>query len=203
MRGYASNQWMTFKQAIALGGCVRKGEHGAMVVYADRTVKTRTNDAGEEETYAIPFMKAYTVFNVAQVDGLPDDRFYGPAAVVPVSEHARNARVDAFVDATGADIRHGGNRAFCARQGVGFVQMPHLAQFETAEAYYATLLHELTHWSGHEPRLNRVYGKRFGDEGYAAEELVAELGAAFLCADLAVTAEPRVLCRVMAESAAE
>lgn len=190
LRGYASNQWMTFKQAIALGGCVRKGEKGSMVVYADRSVKTRTNDAGEEETYAIPFMKAYTVFNVAQVDGLPD-RFYRASVVVPVTEHARNARVDAFVTATGADVRHGGNRAFCAHAGDGFVQMPHLAQFEDAASYYGTLLHELTHWSGHKPRLDRVYGKRFGDEAYAAEELVAELGAAFLCADLGVSAEPR------------
>lgn len=189
-RGYASNQWMTFKQALERGGCVRQGEHGAMVVYADRMVKTRQNDAGEDEQYAIPFLKAYTVFNVAQIDGLPE-RYYAPVVAAPVSEPERNAAVDAFVAATGAVVRHGGDRAFCARQGAGLIQMPHLAQFESAESYYATLLHELTHWSGHEPRLNRVYGKRFGDEAYAAEELVAELGAAFLCADLAVVAEPR------------
>lgn len=188
-RGYASNQWMTFKQALELGGCVRKGEKGSMVVYADRSVKTRTNDAGEEETYAIPFMKAYTVFNVAQVDGLPA-RFYAPVVAPVLKEHERNAVVDAFVSATGANVQHGGDRAFFA-PSVDRVQMPLLGQFDDAGAYYATLLHELTHWSGDVKRLNRVFGKRFGDEAYAAEELVAELGAAFMCADLQVSAEPR------------
>lgn len=189
-RGYASNQWMTFKQALELKGCVRKGERGTMVVYADRAVKTRRNDAtGEDETFAIPFMKAYTVFNVAQVDGLPA-RFYAPVSAPVLREHERNAAVDGFVAATGAVIGHGGDRAFFA-PGPDRVQMPHLGQFDDAASYYATLLHELTHWSGHERRLNRVYGKRFGDEAYAAEELVAELGAAFLCADLQVSAEPR------------
>jgi antirestriction protein ArdC len=189
-RGYASNQWMTFKQAITLGGCVRKGEKGAMVVYADRFTKTRENAAtGEDETYSIPFMKAYTVFNVAQIDGLPL-RFYSHVAEPRLCEHQRNAQVDAFVAATGAVVRHGGNRAFFT-PSADYVQMPDLAQFDDAESYYGTLLHEITHWSGDSKRLDRIFGKRFGDDAYAAEELVAELGSAFLCADLQVTAEPR------------
>jgi antirestriction protein ArdC len=186
--GYTNNQWMTFKQALEFKACVRKGERGTMVVYADRMVKTRTNAAGEDESYAIPFMKAYTVFNVDQIDGLPD-RFRA-AAPAPLHEHERNARVDNFVSATGATINHGGDRAFFS-EGENRIQMPHLGQFDDSEAYYATLLHELTHWSGSARRLNRTFAKRFGDETYAAEELVAELGAAFLCADLQVSDKPR------------
>jgi antirestriction protein ArdC len=190
--GYTSPQWMTFKQALALGGCVRKGEKGEMVVYADRSVKTRHNDAtGEDETYAIPFMKAYTVFNTEQIDGLPA-RFTTRPVEAPVAVETRNASVDAWVSATGADVRHGGDRAFFI-PSADYVQMPHLAQFDDAEAYYATLLHELTHWTHGTGRIEREFGrKRWGDEGYAAaEELVAEMGAAFLCADLGVSASPR------------
>jgi len=190
--GYASNQWLTFKQALAYDACVRKGERGTMIVYADKFTRTRENaTTGEDESYTVPFLKAYTVFNVCQIDGLPD-RFLpaAPAPFEPGEEPARNARVDSFVDATGADIRHGGNRAFFAPSS-DHVQMPTLAQFESAESYYATLLHEMTHWSGGRARLNRINFARWGDASYAAEELVAEMGAAFLCADLAVSASPR------------
>jgi antirestriction protein ArdC len=181
---------MTFKQALELGAHVRKGESGSLVVYASKLTRTETDEAtGEEAAREIPFLKGYTVFNVEQVDGLPE-YFYAPAAprLDPVQ---RIARADAFVVATGASISHGGNCAFYSA-GEDRVQMPPFETFRDAESYYATLSHELTHWTKHKSRLDRDFGKkRFGDEGYAVEELVAELGAAFLCADLDLTAEPR------------
>jgi len=187
--GYACPVWMTFKQALELGGCVRKGEHGSLVVYASTFTRTETNDnTGEEAERNIPFLKGYTVFNVEQIDGLPE-RFLAPAPALPAGLE-RIERAEAFAAATGAVIRHGGNRAFFSPSG-DFVQMPPLQAFRDAESYYAVLAHELTHWTGHESRLARAFGKRFGDKAYAFEELVAELGSAFLAADLALTPEPR------------
>jgi antirestriction protein ArdC len=188
-RGYACPVWMTFKQALELGGCVRKGEHGSLVVYASTFTRTETNDnTGEEAERDIPFLKGYTVFNVEQIDGLPE-RFLAPAPALPAGLE-RIERAEAFAAATGAVIRHGGNRAFFSPSG-DFVQMPPLQAFRDGESYYAVLAHELTHWTGHKSRLDRTFGKRFGDRAYAFEELVAELGSAFLAADLALTPEPR------------
>ena len=187
--GYACPIWLTYKQAQALGAQVRKGEHGELVVYADRITRTETTDTGDEIEREIPFLKGYTVFNAEQIDNLPP-HFTAPAAPTldPVAriDHAEN-----FFAAIGADIRHGGDRAFYAIHA-DRVQMPPFETFRDAEAYYATLGHECCHWTRHETRLNREFGrKRWGDEGYAAEELVAELGSAFLCADLNLTPEPR------------
>ena len=173
MNGYAGPIWMTYKQAQELGAQVRKGEHGSLVVYADRITKTEQDENGQDVEREIPFMRSYTVFNVEQIDGLSDHYYTKPANPLPLSE--RIAGADAFVSCTGATIRHGGNQAF-----------------RDAQSYYATALHELTHWTKHEKRLNRDFGrKKFGDEGYAREELVAELGAAFLCADLGITPDIR------------
>ena len=187
--GYACPVWMTYKQSQELGGQVRKGEHGSLVVYADRMRKTETADNGDETLREIPFLKGYTVFNCEQIDGLPEHFYAKPVPPPPVFH-----RIDAaehFAAATGADIRHGGNQAFYAI-AADRVQLPPFDSFADPESYYATLLHELTHWTRHKSRLDREFGrKRWGDEGYAAEELVAELGAAFLCADLAITAGPR------------
>lgn len=189
-RGYAAPMWMTFRQAQALGGHVRKGETGSLVVYADGIRRTEIDgETGAEEEREIPFLKGYTVFNVEQVEGLPQ-HMYGLAEprLDPVQ---RSARADAFFAATGADLRHGGNRAYYAVTH-DYVQMPAFASFRDAESFYATLAHECTHWTRHETRLAREFGRqRFGDEGYAMEELVAELGAAFLSADLDLTPEPR------------
>ncbi len=189
LKGYACPVWMTFRQALELGGHVRKGEHGSLVVYADKITRTETGDDGEEALRQIPFMKGYTVFNCEQVEDLPA-HFYAVAAPV----QALTERIEAaeqFAAATGADIRHGGNQAYYAITH-DYVQMPRFECFRDKESYYATLLHELTHWTRHETRLNREFGrKRWGDAGYAAEELVAEMGAAFLCADLGVAPEPR------------
>jgi len=188
-RGYACPIWLTYKQAQELGANVRKGERGELVVYANRFTKTETGDKGEEIEREIPFLKAYTAFNAEQIDGLPA-HFTAPAAPAldPVQ---RDTQAESFFAATGADIRHGGNRAYYATHA-DHVQMPPFETFKDTTSYYATLAHECTHWTKHETRLNRDFGrKRWGDEGYAAEELVAELGSAFLCADLGLTLEPR------------
>lgn len=187
--GYAAPIWMTYKQAQEFGAQVKKGEHGALVVYADRFTTTETGPTGEEFEREIPFMKGYTVFNVEQVDGLPAHYYAQPTAPLPSS--ARIEAAEQFFAATGATIQHGGNQAFFSPSR-DLIQLPPFEAFRDAESYSATLAHELTHWTRHPSRLDRDFGrKRFGDEGYAREELVAELGAAFLCADLGITPEPR------------
>lgn len=186
--GFASPFWMTFKQAQELGAHVRKGEKGSLVVYANTITRTEEGEDGTEEERAIPFMKGYTVFNVEQIEGLPGHYAAKPDPVIDPAQ--RIAHADAFFAATGADIRHGGNSSHYSGW-TDHVRMPVFESFRSPEAYYATLAHELTHWTKHEKRLSRDFGrKRWGDEGYAREELVAELGAAFLCADLALTPEP-------------
>ena len=188
--GYSAPLWMTYRQAQDLGGQVRKGETGSLVVYASTITRTGTDEAsGEEVEQDIPFMKGYTVFNVEQIEGLP--AHYNVPVTPRLDPVERIARADAFFAATGADIHHGGNRAFYA-VGSDHVQMPPFEAFRDAESYYSTLAHECTHWTLHPSRLDRSFGrKRWGDEGYAMEELVAELGAAFLSADLDLTPEPR------------
>jgi antirestriction protein ArdC len=189
-KGYAAPIWMTFKQALELKACVRKGEHGSLVVYADKIIRTETDtDTGEESEQAIPFMKGYTVFNVEQVDGLPEYFYAKPAPRAETVQ--RIAHAETFFAATGVTVRHRGNRAFYSPSS-DHVQMPPFESFRDAESYYATLAHEGTHWTRHPSRLDRDFGrKRLGDEGYAIEELVAELGSAFLCADLELTPEVR------------
>jgi antirestriction protein ArdC len=188
-RHYAAPIWMTFKQALELGGHVRKGEKGSPVVYANTIVRTEEGDDGQDDERAIPFLKAYTVFNIEQIDELP--AHYYARAESSVNPDRRIAHAEAFFAGLGADIRQGGNSAFYV-PSVDFIQMPEFASFRDAHSYYATLAHECTHWTRHEKRLDRDLGrKHFGDEGYAREELVAELGAAFLCADLGLHLEDR------------
>ena len=185
-RGYASPTWMTFRQAQELGAAhVRKGEKGSLVVYANRLTKVETNDRGEEVEREIPFLKGYTVFNAEQIDGLPEHyyakpppKFAGPAQ--------RIGHAEGFFAATGATIVQRGGRAFYRQDG-DFVQVPPIEAFPDAQEFFSTLAHEITHWTKHPERLARDLGRqRWGDEGYAMEELVAELGAAFLCADLEI-----------------
>jgi antirestriction protein ArdC len=189
-KGYAAPIWMTFKQALDLKAHVRKGEAGSLVVYADKIIRTETDtETGEDTERAIPFMKGYTVFNVEQIDGLPEHFYARPAA--PTGTVERIARAESFMAATGANVIHGGNRA-CYVPSTDNIHMPCIDFFRDAESYYATLAHEASHWTRHPSRLDRDFGrKRFGDEGYAMEELVAELGAAFLSADLELTPEVR------------
>ena len=188
--GYVAPVWMTFRQASELGGNVRKGERGSLVVYASTfTCREEDAESGAETDREVPFMKGYTVFNLEQIEGLPER--FAPVPCRPLDEAVRIERAEAFVTGTGATLRTGGDRAFYS-PGSDVVQVPLFSAFRDAESYYATLAHELTHWTGHRSRLDRdLGGKRFGDQGYAMEELVAELGAAFLCADLGLEAEPR------------
>ena len=188
-RHYAAPIWMTFKQALELGGHVRKGEKGSPVVYANTIVRTEERDNGEDEERAIPFLKTYTVFNVDQIEDLP--AHYHATANAEPNPDERIAHAEGYFAATGADIRHGGDSAFYVPSS-DFIQMPPFEAFRNAQSYYSTLGHECCHWTRHKSRLDRDLGrKRFGDEGYAREELVAELGAAFLCADLGLKLEDR------------
>lgn len=189
-KGFGNPVWMTYRQAQELGGQVRKGEKGSPVVFASTFQKSETDEAsGEETKHEIPFLKGYTVFNAEQVDGLPERYQTKPEPVIDPGQ--RIGRAETFFAATGADVRHGGTRAFYA-QGQDRIQLPPFELFADPESYYATLAHECIHWTKHESRLDRDLGrKRWGDAGYAAEELVAELGAAFLCADLELTPEIR------------
>ena len=189
-KGYASPIWMTFKQAADLKANIRKGEHGSLIVYADKIIRTETDSTtGEEAARAIPFMKGYTVFNVDQIDGLPE-HFYGKPA--PRGEAVqRIERAESFFAATGANVVHGGSRA-CYVPSTDNIHMPCIDFFRDSESYYAVRAHETVHWTRHKSRLDREFGrKRFGDEGYAMEELVAELGSSFLSADLELTPEVR------------
>ena len=188
VQGFAAPIWMTYRQAVELGAHVRKGEKGSPVVYANSITRNET-DSGVEVARDIHFLKGYTVFNVEQIEGLPAQ--YTAPASPRIDVSARIARAERFFGATGATLAHGGNRAFY-RPSTDSIVLPLFETFRDAESYYATLAHETTHWTAHESRLARDFGtKRFGSEGYAIEELVAELGAAFLCADLDLTLEPR------------
>lgn len=187
-RGFAAPIWMTFRQALELGGAVRKGEKSTHVVYANRITRQETNDRGEDVERSIPFLKAYPVFNVEQIDGLPE-RFRSAPQTLPESD--RILRADAFLEATGAQVRHGGDMA-CYDLIADRIRIPEFGAFKSPHDYYATRGHETVHWTRHPSRLDRDFGRKtFGDEGYAREELVAELGAAFLCAELGVDLRPR------------
>lgn len=188
-RGYSSNRWFTFNQAKAAGAHVRKGEQGSMVVYAGRVQADDDAEADDEaKTEKKPggmFLRAYTVFNAEQLDGLAPD-----APIEAIPEAPVDARANAFFDGIGARVVHGGDRAFYM-PAADVVQLPPPGAFTSAAAYFSTRAHELVHWTGHPERLARQFGQRFGDAAYACEELVAELGAAFVCADLGLAADVR------------
>ncbi|AWK85984.1 ArdC family protein [Azospirillum thermophilum] len=188
-RGYASPFWLSYRQAQGLGGQVRRGERGTLVVYAGTVSRPEPNEEGEDSEHEIHFLKGYTVFNAEQVDGLPEHfRAHVPEPKEPM---LRLEAAERFFAATGADIRTGGTRAYYAI-GSDHIQMPPYETFRDAESFAATLGHETVHWTRHPSRLDRDLGrKRWGDEGHAAEELVAEIGSAFLCADLGITPEVR------------
>jgi antirestriction protein ArdC len=189
-KGYSAPIWMTFKQALELGAHIRKGEKGSLVVYADTITRTEGTKDGEEREAVIPFMKGYTVFNVEQIENLPP-QYHAKTETPKIDAPQRIAHAESFFAATGASITHGGTRA-CYAQEPDHIRMPPFETFIDPESYYATLAHECCHWTKHPKRLDREFGrKRWGDEGYAMEELVAELGAAFVCADLALTPEVR------------
>lgn len=191
MRGLQSRHWMTYKGAQELGGQVRKGARAELAFYVGQSTKPGENEGDDDKTFS--FLKCYHVFNADEIDNLPPRFAPVPAPVVPAAPtcpHARNATVDAFFADAGVKLSHGGDRAFYM-PSTDAVRMPELGQFDSAESYYATLAHEAVHWTGHESRCARQFGARFGDDAYAFEELIAELGAAFLCADLGISDVPR------------
>ncbi|MEJ5976581.1 zincin-like metallopeptidase domain-containing protein [Novosphingobium sp. PS1R-30] len=183
--GYPSQGWLTFRQAIAAGGSVRKGEHGTCVVYADRFTpeaeKTRAAQEGGEAR-AVPFLKRFTVFNTAQIDGLPEGLFAEPA---PLPDREVEPIGECLITASGIDFRVGGSRAYYAPEA-DFVGVPPQPAFRDQINYYRTCFHELTHATGHASRLARNLKNAFGSKDYAREELVAEMGSAFLCASLGI-----------------
>lgn len=181
-KGYLSPYWMTFKQASELKARVRKGEKGSLVVYANTITREEEDSLGEINTRSIPFLKSYTVFNAQQIEGL-DEHFYRSPESKGSSSIARNETLDRFFAETKADIYTGTKASYSIT--TDRLQMPPIESFESTGSYYAVLAHEITHWTRHPSRLNRDLGRKsFGDAGYAKEELVAELGACFLAADL-------------------
>ena len=191
--GYPSQDWLTFRQALAAGGCVRKGERGRTLFYADRFTPKDADDGhgreqveSGEEVRSIPFLKRFTVFNAAQCDGLPAGLVSEPA---PLPERELHCAAEDLIAASGADFRIGGAQAFYS-PSADFVMVPPQPAFHHQIDYYRTALHELGHWTGHRSRLDREQTGRFGSAPYAREELVAELASAFLCAALGI--EPTV-----------
>ncbi len=189
-KGFSSGVWGSYRQWAAAGAQVKKGAKAAYVVFY-RKIDVVADDEDNEGRAARLFARATPVFAAEQVDGwTPTSAGASSPDVQPIE------RAEAFVAATGAEIHHGGDRAFY-RPSTDSIHLPRRDAFtgsatsSPAEAYYSVLLHELTHWTGHENRCNRRLAKRFGDQAYAMEELIAELGAAFLCADLAITDQPR------------
>lgn len=192
---YISGYWASYKQWQAIGAQVRKGERGSVIVFYKKLdqpeLGAQNGEANETGNTRLRFVaRASHVFNSEQVDGweLP--------IVKAKSEVVINEEIAKFVQAIGADVRHGSHGAVY-RRDLDYIEIPSPEMFigsttsSPTEAYHAVLLHELTHWAGGEKRLNREFGKRFGDKAYAFEELVAELGAAFLCSAFRITNEPR------------
>ena len=181
--GYADARFLTFKQAKELGGSARKGEKGTEVVYM-RFIE-REDVSAPDKIKRIPMLRSFWVFNVAQCD-LPEGALDKPLNDRrPVKRNERDATIEEFIAATGARFRHGEPRAFYTTGG-DFVNMPAFDAFDSGHAYYATAFHDLGHWTGAPHPLNRTFGKRFGDRAYAAEELVAELTSAFICAEFGI-----------------
>ena len=183
--GYSSAAWMTFNQARELGGCVRKGSKGTMVVYADRFVpkgeaERAAKDGGEAK--AIPFLKRFVVFNVAQIDGLPDRFNVEPKLV---GERQQIEAAEHLIEASGVEFRIGGDKAFYV-PSQDFVQVPDQRRFSDQINYYRTACHELCHATGHKTRLDRNLLTIDGMADRAREELVAEMGSAFVLASLSI-----------------
>ncbi|RIV87490.1 ArdC family protein [Aurantiacibacter zhengii] len=186
--GWNGQHWVTFKQAKACGAKVRKGEKGTRIVFFKQLDVERENDAGETEQARIPMLRTYTVFNADQVDDLPEGIATAPIAPTPGLERDQE-REDAL-RSCGARITEGGTRAFY-QPVADCITMPDFERFADGGQYLATLAHELCHWTGHKSRLDRNLTAQgpFGSPGYAQEELVAELGAAFIGARLGIAGD--------------
>ena len=184
-RGWPTPRFLTFKQAIDAGGNVRKGEHGTKVYF----VKQLQIKDGGEDARLVPMMREYTVFNVAQCENLADGVKAGKPMRVR-NPDTRDATADEFLRSTRADIRDGHGEAYYVPSH-DFISVPAFEAFKGADHFYCTAFHELTHWTGHQSRLDRDLKNRFGSHEYAAEELIAELGAAFLCAEFGFDGDVR------------
>jgi antirestriction protein ArdC len=184
-KGFRGQNWLTFRQALSLGGNVRKGEKGTTVCYADRFIPKgeieRAAKTGDDPN-AVPFLKRFTVFNVDQCDGLPETAFAG---MEPLPEREAIPHAETLISSTGADFRIGGARAFY-QTADDFIQVPPQPAFFHQIDYYRTCFHELGHWTGNPKRLARDHTGRFGSHPYAREELVAEMTSAFICASLGI-----------------
>lgn len=176
-RKFSSPIWLTFKQAKAMNGQVRKGEKGTQIFFYSM-VEKKGGSPDDKETY--PMLKTYTVFNADQVDNLNAEDIVQPGT--------NSTDVDLFLQSTGADIVVNGLRAFY-RSSTDQIVLPFRKRFNDDANFYATALHELTHWTGHKSRCDRKLGNVFGSKDYAQEELVAELGSAFLMAELGISGE--------------
>ncbi|WP_082545679.1 MULTISPECIES: ArdC family protein [unclassified Sphingomonas] len=189
-KGYGSGRWMTFNQAKAFGGMVRKGEKATQIVFFKTLEVEADKDGGSDEgegTRKVGMLRGYHVFNVDQIDGLPDR--FAPAPVAIVAGKERDAAAEAAIRSSGARIvEDGGERAYYHR-GTDDIHLPAFDRFTTVGGYLATMAHEVVHWTGAPHRLDRTKGKAFGDADYAFEELVAEIGSAFVCARLGVAGE--------------
>jgi len=184
-KGYERGEWATYQQWQDKGGQVRKGEKASLVVFWKfGNDSTETQEGENNHSSRLLFTRGYSVFNASQVDG------YTRTADLEVSMPERIAHAEAFFQAIRAEVRHGGNQAFYAPAS-DHIQMPPFQAFTENLSYYSTLAHEHTHWTANAGRCDRQLGKRFGDNAYAAEELIAELGAAFTCAHLGLSTEPR------------
>ncbi|NKJ01298.1 zincin-like metallopeptidase domain-containing protein [Novosphingobium sp. SG707] len=184
-KSYPSQSWLTFRQALEAGGNVRKGEQGVSVVYADRFTpeaeKTRARES-DEDAKTVPFLKRFTVFNIAQCEGLREGLASDPA---PLPERQIVPMAEAVIAASGVEFRIGGDRAYYV-PSADYVQVPPQPAFFEQINFYRTALHELTHATGHASRLGRDLRNAFGSKDYAREELIAEMGSAFLCAALGI-----------------
>ncbi len=186
-RGFEAPLWMTYRQAGQIGAQVRQGETGATVVYASRFTKTETDARGDEVERDIPYFKTYTVFNCDQIDGLPEHYYHRPDKIIDPASRIEHA--DRFFKHTRAVIRHGGSKAFFAPAS-DHIQMPPFESFRDAESYVAVLCHEATHWTAPAHRVGRDLSRYHKDRTERArEELIAELGSCFLCADLGIVPE--------------
>ena len=185
-KGYERGEWATYQQWQDKGAQVRKGEKATTVVFWKFANNAESED-GEDTPKSgsrLLFTRGYSLFNAAQVDG------YTPKAEPDMPMPERIERAERFFRGIGADLRHGGNRAYYSVDG-DYIQMPPFGAFHENISYYSTLAHEHTHYTAKDNRCDRQLGKRFGDLAYAAEELIAELGAAFTLAHLGLSTEPR------------
>lgn len=177
--GYPSCEWMTYLQAREMGGVVRRGEHGTPIIFAQPLVKEKEVAGELQFDYAGFILRGFSVFNIAQIEGLLDRHEVPGAVFAPI------ASAEMFISRIGARLSHGGERAFYS-PGTDSITLPGPEAFKEEASYYATSLHEHTHWTGAEHRLRRTFGKRYGDDAYAFEVLVAEMGSAFILADLGI-----------------